>query len=776
MRKYVAGCLFVLMTISTHGQAQPDSAAYKDPHLGVERRVADLLRRMTLEEKIAQIGGLGHRDSDYLDANGNFDPVRAEPIFRNGAGMTGRLGLHRSPRQSAELFNVIQRYLIEHTRLGIPALFTDEALHGFMSEGSTSFPQALGLASTWDPDLVYQVFSAAGDEGRSRGGTYVFTPVLDLAREPRWGRTEETYGEDPYLISRMGVAAITGLQGPGPNIDKHHLLATAKHFTAHGQPESGTNTAPANFSERELRTNYLRPFQAAIQEAGAGSVMASYNEIDGVPSHVNRWLLTKVLRQEWGFPGLLVSDGGALQDLVNIHHVAADKAEAARKALAAGVDYDLSDGSVYRTLTEQVRSEQVPEAEVDAAVAHILRAKFLLGLFDDPYVDPDYAARTNNSAEHRGLALKAAQKTLVLLKNQGNLLPLDLKKLKTIAVIGPNAADYHPGGYSVDPGHSVSILDGIRAYVGSGAKVTYAEGCKITTTVQGWKAWWEDKVELADPATQQESIRQAAAAAKAADVAIVVVGENEGTNREGWNKQHLGDRDSLDLLGAQEQLIRAVVETGTPTVVLLLNGRPLSINYVAEHVPAILEGWYLGQEGGTAAAQVLFGEVNPGGKLPMTFPRSVGQLPVFYNYKPSARRGYLFHDNTPLFPFGFGLSYTTFKFDNLRVEPPKIGPGGTATVSVDVTNTGQREGDEVAQLYVHQRISSVTRAVKQLEGFKRVTLKPGEKTTVEFKVGPAALSLIGPDMLPVVERGVYDLLVGSSSADTSAVTLEVVDR
>jgi beta-glucosidase len=647
--------LFLLLPPAV-AQSVPD---YKNPALPVDRRVADLLGRMTLDEKIAQISGFGHPSTDYLDASGHFDPAKAEPLFRNGLGQTGRIGLHRTPRNSAEIYNAIQHYLLEHTRLGIPALFSDEALHGFMQDGSTSFPQALGLASTWDPDLVHQVFTAAADEGRSRGGTYVFTPVLDLAREPRWGRTEETYGEDPYLISRMGVAAITGLQGPGPNIDKHHLLATAKHFAAHGQPEGGTNAAPANYSERELRNNFLRPFQAAIMEAGAGSVMASYNEIDGVPAHINHWLLDTILRQEWGFPGIITSDGGGLQDLLQNHHVAADKADAARQALAAGIDFDLSDGSIFRTLPDQVRQGLVSQAEIDRAVSHMLRAKFLLGLFDDPYIDPDYAERTNNSPEHRALALKAAHETITLLKNDKNTLPLDLSKIKTVAVLGPNAAVYHPGGYSVDPGHSVTILGGIRSYVGNRAQVVYSEGCKITSTVQGWQAWWEDKVELADPAAQRDSIREAVRLAKSANVAIVVVGENEGTNREGWNKTHLGDRDSLDLLGAQDDLIKAVVETGTPTVVLLLNGRPLSINYATEHASAILEGWYLGQEGGTAAAQVLFGDVNPGGKLPITFPRSVGQLPDYYNHKPSARRGYLFADIQPLFPFGYGLSYTT---------------------------------------------------------------------------------------------------------------------
>jgi beta-glucosidase len=770
-RRLLPAILFaILLPVALFGQSQPD---YKNSALPVERRVADLLGRMTLDEKIAQISGFGHRDTDYLDTSGRIDPAKAEPLFRNGVGQTGRVGLHRTPRASAEIYNVIQHYAIEHTRLGIPLLFSDEALHGFMQDGSTSFPQALGLAGTWDPDLVHQVFTAAADEGRSRGGTYVFTPVLDLAREPRWGRTEETYGEDPYLVSRMGVAAITGLQGGGPNIDKHHLLATAKHFAAHGQPEGGTNAAPANFSERELRNNYFRPFQAAVMEAGAGSVMASYNEINAVPSHINRWLLTDVLRQEWGFRGIITSDGGGLQDLIKIHHVAGDEPEAARKALAAGVDFDLSDGSIFRTLADQVRQGIVAEAEIDNAVAHMLRAKFLLGLFDDPYIDADYAERSNNSPEHRALALKAAQETLTLLRNDKNMLPLDLAKIKTIAVIGPNAAVYHPGGYSVDPGHAVTILDGIRSYVGSRAKVVYSEGCKITTSVQGWKAWWEDKVDLADPATQQESIREAARIARSANVAVVVVGENEGTNREGWNKEHLGDRDSLDLLGAQDDLIRAIVETGTPTVVLLLNGRPLSINYAAEHATAILEGWYLGQEGGTAAAQVLFGEVNPGGKLPITFPRSVGQLPDYYNYKPSARRGYLFHDINPLFPFGYGLSYTTFAFENIRVEPQKIGPEGTAKVQVDLRNTGSRPGDEVAQLYVHQRVSSVTTPVMHLEGFQRVTLKPGEKKTVEFTVGPEALSLLNIDMHRVVEARTFDIMVGPDSAHTTSIPLEV---
>lgn len=765
---------FALFTAAASAQTQAtqeETPRYKNPHLSIQDRVADLLPRMTLEEKVEQISGGGRRNQLHLiDTTGTFTDEDARNMFRNMENPDTPFPAKRA----AILRNAILRYQIEKTRLGIPSLFMGEALHGFMEDTSTSFPQALGLASTWDPALVHQVFTAAGDEARSAGVGQVFSPVLDLARDPRWGRTEETYGEDPYLVSRMGVAAITGLQGDNFNIDHHHVIATMKHFAAHGQPEGGTNTAPANFSERIIRENFLVPFEAAVKEGRVGSVMASYNEIDGIPNHINHWLLGKVLRGEWGFNGYITSDGNGLQMLVETHHVAANNADAARLALAAGVDYDLSDGSVYHTLIDQVQRGIVPESELDEAVSRVLATKFRLGLFDDPYVDPDYAARITNSAEHRALALKAAQEVVVLLKNQNNLLPLDAKKIKTIAVIGPNAAGIHLGGYSRGPAHSVSILQGIKDRVGPNVKVLYAEGCKITDAPADWHGWFTNDVKLIDPATQMEGVHAAAALAKKSDVAIVVVGENESTNREAWAENHLGDRDSLDLLGAQHELVKEVVETGTPTVVFLINGRPLSINYIAEHVPAILEGWYLGQEGGTAAANVLFGDVNPGGKLPITFPHSVGDLPDFYNHKPSDNRTYAFSTRKPLFPFGFGLSYTTFSFDNLRVEPAQIVNGGTAKVSVDVANTGSREGDEVPQLYVHQKIASVTRPVMLLKGFQRIHLNPGEKKTVEFTITPDSLSMLNVDMHKVVEPGVFELMVGPSSADTKTVLLHVV--
>jgi beta-glucosidase len=766
----------IFMTLALLGAAaasgkekvRPPAEPYRNPRLTIEERTADLLPRMTLEEKVAQIAG-ANRDMGAVDTTGTYTPEQAQAALRQMFNPEAQL----TPRQTAILRNAVQRHQREKTRLGIPALFMGEALHGFMQHGATSFPQALALASTWDPDLVRRVFSAAGEEAGSSGVGQVFTPVLDIARDPRWGRTEETYGEDPFLAARMGVAAVTGLQGPAFMIDRRHVMATAKHFAVHGQPEGGTNTAPANYSERVIREEFLAPFEAAVREARVGSVMASYNEIDGVPAHVNRWLLDRVLVQEWGFRGFVTSDGGGLQMLVGTHGVAANNAEAARLAVAAGVDFDLSNGSVYRTLLRLVRQGLVPESQLDRAVGRVLAAKLRLGLFENPYVDPDHAERIMNCAAHRRLALAAAEKAIVLLKNENNLLPLDLAKIKSIAVIGPNAADVHLGGYSREPAHGVSVLQGIRDRVGTQAEVLYAEGCRITTARQGWRGWLDENVQLVDPETQTESIQAAVEVARKASVAVLVIGENESTNREAWSETHLGDRDSLELLGAQNDLVEAVLETGTPTVVFLINGRPLSINSIAERAPAILEGWYLGQEGGTAAARVLFGDVNPGGKLPITFPRSVGNIPAFYYHKPSANRTYAFSTRQPLFPFGFGLSYATFRFDNVRVEPSRIAVGGTAMVAVDVTNTGAREGDEVAQLYVHQKVASVTRPVMLLKGFERITLKPGEKKTVTFRVTPETLSMLDLNMQRVVEPGIFELMVGPSSAQTTKVTLSV---
>jgi len=784
------------------GKSQTESAPpdYRNPKLSVEQRVADLLSRMTLEEKVAQTHALWMRKALIMDAKGNFAPEKAREVLKNGMGQITRASERKGPRENAVFTNAIQKFLVEQTRLGIPAMVHEESLHGHAAQGGTSFPQAIALAGTWDVGLVESVFSAAAAEIRARGGQQALTPVLDIAREPRWGRTEETYGEDPYLAARIGVACVRGFQGKGPGIDKQHIFSTVKHFAAHGQPEGGTNSAPSNYSERALREFLLPAYEAAIREGGAMSLMPSYNEIDGVPSHGNQWLLQKLLREEWGFQGFIVSDYDGINQLETLHHVVASKADAAKKALEAGVDLELPDIDCYATLVQQIKDGRISEATLDKAVSRMLRAKFLAGLFDDPYVDPDYAEKITNSPEHRALALKAAREAITLLKNQNNALPLDASKIQTLAVIGPNAAKCHLGGYSQDPGRCVTVLDGIKAWAGgklgfrasstensrSGSKVSstisltlwpikvaYAEGSRITEEDADWNGWYQDKVTPPDPAKDAVRIAEAVKVAKASDAVVLVLGGNEQTCREAWAESHPGDRDSLDLLGKQNDLVKAVLETGKPTVVFLINGRPLSINYIAENVPAILEGWYLGQEGGTAVAEVLFGDYNPGGRLPITFPRSVGQLPAYYNHKPSARQGYLFANKEPLFAFGYGLSYTTFKYDKLRLSQPTIGTSGRTSALVEVTNIGKRAGDEVVQLYIRDLVSSVTRPVKELRGFQRIHLEPGQTQTVELAVGPEALAFWNEDMKKVVEPGSFDIMVGPNSVDLMHARLEV---
>jgi beta-glucosidase len=767
----------------TAGAQQP---AYKNARLPIERRISDLLSRMTLEEKVAQMMCLWDQKKLITTSEGHFDPSRAPRWFKVGIGRIERPQDGHDARGEAEFVNAIQRWVRDSTRLGIPVLFNEEALHGLEAAGATSFPQAIALASTWNPDLVQRVFNAAAAEARARGVHQVLAPVVDIAREPRWGRFEETYGEDPYLVARMGVAAVRGFQGTTATPDATHVWATLKHMTGHGQPESGTNVGPASVGERTLRDMFLYPFEAAIKEAGAKSVMASYNEVDGVPSHVNRWMLHDVLRGEWGFDGTIVSDWFAIQQLVDRHHVAADPAEAARRALDAGVDIELPDPAAYATLVDQVKNNAVPVQSIDASVRRLLRAKFALGLFDNPFVDVATAERVSGATSTRQLALEAARQAITLLKNENSLLPLRPGAHSRVAVIGPHAGEVLLGGYAGVPSHAISILEGLQTRLGSEATVEYAEGVRITEDsvftkepqphMGGARSKFRngaDRVVATDSASNARRIADAVSLARRSDLVVLVLGDNEQTAREAYDDNHLGDRSSLGLPGQQEQLALDIAATGKPVVLVLINGRPMSIPTVVAKVPAILEGWYLGQETGTAVANVLFGDVNPGGKLPVTVARDVGQLPVFYNYKPTARRGYVLDTVAPLFPFGFGLSYTTFAYSNLRLSAAHITPVGTTTVSVDVKNTGRRKGDEIVQLYIRDEISFATRPVKELRGFQRVSLEPGETRTVSFPVGPEHLSYHGSNMKRLVEPGRFQLMVGGSSADVRSIALTV---
>jgi beta-glucosidase len=759
--------------------------AYKDARLPVDARVDDLLAAMTLEEKVAQMLCVWRQKSETLvDERGRFDISKARAAFGEGRGLgqVGRAsdaGSGLTARQMAELTNEIQRFFLENSRLGIPVIVHEECLHGHAAREGTSFPQPIGLGATFDPALVERLYAMTAAEARARGTHQALTPVVDVAREPRWGRVEETFGEDPWLVARMGVAAVRGFQGDATFGDKRHVIATLKHFAAHGQPESGTNCAPVNVSTRVLRETFLSTFKAAIREGGALSVMPSYNEIDSVPSHANRWLLQDVLRGEWGFGGFTVSDYFAIRELDVRpdglgHHVADGPKEAAALAVRAGVDIELPDPDCYPHLIDLVREGTIPESVIDDRVRPMLRAKFLLGLFDDPYVNPAEAERIVRDPSHRDLALEAARKTITLLKNDGAVLPLRAEHLKTIAVIGPNADRVMLGGYSGVPLHGDTVLQGVQARVPPGVDVLHHTGCAIT--VGG--SWNDDEVVPADPEENRHAIGEAAALAARADVVLLAIGDNEQTSREAWAPNHLGDRASLDLVGQQDELVDAIAATGTPIVALLFSGRPASIVNLASKAAAILELWYLGQESGRAVADVVFGDVNPGGKLPITIPRSVGHLPAFYNHKPSARRGYLFDSVEPLYAFGHGLSYTTFAFDNPRLEKSRIAVGESTRVLVDVANTGSRAGDEVVQLYIRDLVSSVTRPVKELKGFSRVSLAPGETRTVAFDITPDQLAFYDVEMEFSVEPGQFRVMVGRSSRDEDlqAVTLEVVDR
>lgn len=753
--------------------------AYQNPKLAAAARVKDLLARMTLAEKAAQMVGVWQEKvTKLVDAAGNFDLAKAKAAFKNGRGL-GQVGRPsdagadpatpangKTARGMAELTNAIQKFFLEHTRLGIPVMFHEECLHGHAAKDGTSFPQPIGLGATFNPALVEKLYAMTAHETRARGGHQALTPVVDVARDARWGRVEETYGEDPFLNTELGCAAVRGFQGDATFKDKKRVIATLKHFAAHGQPESGQNCAPVNVSERVLRETFLHPFRDCIQKAGAISVMASYNEIDGVPSHASRWLLRDVLRKEWGFAGFVVSDYYAIWELGNRsdthgHFVAANKKEACALAVKAGVNIELPEPDCYLHLVELVKKKVLRESELDELIAPMLLWKFKMGLFDDPFVNPDEAERVVGCDAHRELARQAARETITLLKNENDLLPLDSSKLKTVAVIGPNANRSLLGGYSGTPKHNVTVLDGIKARLGGAVRVIHAEGCKIT--IGG--SWQQDEVVASNPADDRKQIAEAVKISQSADVIIVAIGGNEQTSREAWSLKHLGDRTSLDLVGRQDELVTALLATGKPVVALIFNGRPLSINNVAQNVPAILECWYLGQECGHAVAEVLFGDYNPGGKLPISIPRSVGQLPVFYNHKPSARRGFLWDEATPLFPFGFGLSYTKFAFKNVRLAKKKIGRTGATHVSVDVTNTGKRAGTEVVQMYIRDLVSSVTRPVKELKSFQKVSLKPGETKTVTLTIAPESLAFYDVNMKYVVEPGEFEIMVGSSSRD-----------
>jgi len=707
-------------------------ALYRQANAPIERRIDDLLRRMTLEEKVRQLDMYAgakdivdrHTDDTHAAADAVFLPEKAQSELGN-LGVGSIHDLNPTPEQA----NTIQKWVIAHNRLGIPALFIEEGLHGF--DTGTVFPAPLNLAATWNPEIAQKTGAAIAAEARATGVDMILGPVLDLAREPRWGRVEEDFGEDPYLTGQMGLAYVRGAQGESLNTD-HTVVAEPKHFAGHGSPGGGTNTSPVHIGERELRTVMLQSFEPAFREGHAMATMAAYHEIDGIPVTADPFLLKKVLRDEWGFQGFVLSDLGAIQRLYKVHHVAATPKDASCMAIRSGVDmqfYDFDHDVFQKALVDCVHEGSLSQGDLDRAVRSVLRVKFGLGLFDHPLVDPTLNARVHRAPEHLALSLESARESMTLLKNDGHLLPLS-KSVQRIAIIGPNADVARYGDYEKEAnGEHISLLDGIRALVPQ-ASVTFDAGKQISSAV---------------------------AKANDADVVILGLGEWQGISGESF------DRTNLDLPGNQEQLLEAVVATGKPVVLVLENGRPLTIGWAKQHVPAILEAWYPGEFGGKAIAETLFGENNPAGRLTITFPRSVGQLPMFYNADPSRMYKYVDDDGKPLFPFGFGLSYTTFRYEHLSIKPPAAGSGADVEATVDVTNTGDREGDEVAQLYVRQDVSSVETPARALKGFSRIHLKPGETKMVSFRIPQKQLAVWSAEEKWVIEPDNFTVWVGGAS-------------
>jgi beta-glucosidase len=789
--KKAASCLLCLFS-ALGSIARPQASRniiYKDPQAAIQDRVRDLLGRMTIEEKVAQLQSQWTLPQfapgmPSIFEKDHVNEALAQKLLGDGLGTYAFLdefmGMNPGgPRGGAERRNLLQNWVIKNTRLGIPIMFHGEALHGAATRGGTLFPQAVALGSTWDPDLVKEMFTTVAEEARASGNSLVLAPVLDLSRDPRFGRVEEMYSEDPFLVGQLGVAAVRGLQGDGDQLSPGHVFATAKHFV-HGQPENGTNLGPNDVSDRTMRQFFLYPFQQVVEKAHIAAVMPSYNENNGgIPSHANPWLLKQVLRKEWGFTGITVSDYGAVEELSTLQHVAADKGAAGVLALTSGVDMELVTASGYSGLTAAVRSGKVSESQIDDAAKRVLTLKFRAGLFDDPFADPEAAAEKVGEKKHGELARRVADEAIILLQNKGNVLPLDPSKIKSLAVIGPNADKKRQGSYSSVPPYFVTALDGIRTRVGSGTRVIYAEGCRISEPDSDPNAnsFSPYKAPLGD--ADQKLIRQAVDVASSADVVVLLLGGNEVVSREALGITSpgappiYGDSDTLELPGRQNELVEEIAKLGKPMIAVLLNGKAYAIEPLVSEVPAILEGWYLGQETGNAIADVLFGDVNPSGHLPVTVARNVGQLPAYYYKTPAARLGYVFNENTPLFPFGYGLSYTTFSFGKPSLDRNHVAPNEAAKVSVTVTNSGTRAGDQVVQMYVHHPVSSVVQPVIALRGFKRVHLEPDTASTVTFDVGFDQLSILDGQMQNVVERGPVDVLVGPSSQDTTSIRLTV---
>ena len=870
--KKITIALVVFLGFLNQGFAQK-KYPYQDATLPVEERLTDLLSRMSLEEKVRQ---MDMYKGEYFKEDEKFSKTKA----KNKIGDLGVGAIHDIYPRSAKMINDLQKNVIKNNRWGIPALIMCEMLHGYLDEGSTAFPMNIGLGATWDTELMEKVGGVIGAEARAHGVHFGLGPVLGIGREPRWGRVAETFGEDTYLAGELGLSMVKGMQGDTLASDRS-IIAEPKHFAVHSQPQAGGNSSPVLVGERTARQDFLPSFEKVFTKGGALGTMCAYSELDGIPCAANHWLLTDVLRKEWGFKGIVVSDLGAIKYIQTTHYAASSPRESIRQAVAAGVDmqfYDFTNDFWQKTIIDLVKEGELPMSDIDRAAGGVLRLKFLLGLFENPYTAKNLIKERFHSKENQEIALEAGRKSITLLKNKNNLLPLS-KDIKTIAVIGPNANASRLGGYSVKNKVATTVLEGIKEVAGENTQVLYEEGVplivkgqiipskylftpdesknglkgeyfnnrkvegkpaltridnelqfdwpwnpgegvndddfsirwtgfiKSDTSFDGWiglssddgiRMWIDDQLVIDNWTKGATSIvttpkkieagkkykvriemweggwgarahlrwnlekinlQPAINIAKKADVAIVVLGESRELVEE--NR----DVATLDLHGMQQELIEAIQQTGTPVVCVLLNGRPLSVNWINENIPAILEGWFPGEAGGKAVADVLFGDYNPGGKNPITFPKSVGQLPIYYNQKPSAIHRYVSESENPLYTFGYGLSYTTFEYSNLTISENKIKTDGSLNVGVDVKNTGDYDGDEVVQLYINDIYSSVTTPHKTLKGFERVFIKKGETKHIKFTLSPEELAIWNREMVRVVEPGEFEIMIGGNSTD-----------
>ena len=765
--------LVIVQMVCTLGftQSSPSLPAYKDPSLSIDIRLSDLLSRMTLEEKVGQLlCPLGWEmyeiHGNEVCPSGKFKQLIKErnvgmlwATYRADPWTKKTLANGLNPEMAAKAGNALQKYVMENTRLGIPMFLAEEAPHGHMAIGATVFPTGIGMAATWSPELVKEVGQVIAKEIRSQGGHISYGPVLDLTRDPRWSRVEETFGEDPVLSGILGASMVDGLGG-GNLSQKYATIATLKHFLAYAVPEGGQNGNYASVGIRDLHQNFLPPFRKAI-DAGALSVMTSYNSIDGIPCTSNHYLLTQLLRNEWKFRGFVVSDLYSIEGIHESHFVAPTKENAAIQSVTAGVDVDLG-GDAYTNLCHAVQSGQMDKAVIDTAVCRVLRMKFEMGLFEHPYVDPKIAAKTVRRKEHIELARKIAQSSITLLKNENSILPLS-KTINKVAVIGPNADNRYNmlGDYTApqEDSNVKTVLDGIITKL-SPSRVEYVRGCAIRDTTVN-------------------EIEQAIEAARRSEVVIVVVGGSSARDFKTSYKEtgaavaeegsvsdmECGegfDRASLSLLGRQQELLESLQKTGKPLIVVYIEGRPLEKNWASEYADALLTAYYPGQEGGNAIADVLFGDYNPSGRLPISVPRSVGQIPVYYNKKAPRNHDYVEVSSSPLYSFGYGISYTTFEYSDLQVVQKSA---RCFEVSFKVKNTGKYDGEEVSQLYMRDEYASVVQPMKQLKHFERFHLKKGEEKKVTFVLTEEDFFLVNYTLKKVVESGTFQVMIGSSSDD-----------